>query len=116
MKWSAKVRGDVVDVVTRTSTVSAAWGGACALTALSEVTRKRARTWPNWIVLVGPRPLPLMVTHVPPDVGPDAGEMPKITGTGGLPRLLADDAAPNAAGPVAAAPEEVTSEDPFGAP
>ncbi|BBH18908.1 hypothetical protein Back11_02530 [Paenibacillus baekrokdamisoli] len=82
VNWSA---ADVVDVppvvVTLTSTVPALPAGAVAVICVAEFTVKPvAAVAPNVTAVAPDRFVPINVTVVPPDVGPDVGEMLVIVG------------------------------------
>jgi hypothetical protein len=70
-------------VVTVTSTVPLPTG-LTAVICLSVFTEKLAAVAPNstWLTLL--KPVPLIVTIVPPAAGPDVGEMLAIVGIGGI--------------------------------
>jgi hypothetical protein len=70
-------------VLTVTSTVPAACGGDTALIEVSEFTVKLlAATLPNETPVAPVKPLPVMVTLVPPAVLPELGEIPVTAGAG----------------------------------
>jgi hypothetical protein len=82
VNWSA---GDVPDVplavFTVTSTTPTAWAGAVTVIEVSEFTVKLvAAAVPKWMALAPVKPLPLIVTTVPPPLGPVAGVTPVTTG------------------------------------
>ena len=70
--WSALPVAEVpVGVLTMTSTVPAAWEGDTALMDVSELTVKLVAATPPNVTLAAPvKPLPVMVTLVPPAVVP----------------------------------------------
>ena len=84
MNWSA---ADVVLVspleVTVTSTVPADSAGEVATMEVDELTVIAvAAVLPNATVAPEVKPVPVMVTEVPPDVGPEVGDMAVIVGAG----------------------------------
>jgi len=70
-------------VVTFTSTVPLP-AGLTAVICLSLFTVKLTAVVPNSTWLTPVKPLPVIVTVVPPVVGPDVGEMLAIVGIGGI--------------------------------
>jgi hypothetical protein len=61
-------------VVTETATGPAAWAGVVAVTLVADVTCTDVALTPPKVTLVVPvRRVPLMVTLVPPVVGPEVG-------------------------------------------
>ena len=72
VKSSAEEIADVPPaVVTVTSTVPAACAGEVAVIWVSETTVKvAAAVAPKWIAVAAVKPVPAMVTEVPPAVGP----------------------------------------------
>ena len=74
MNWSAGVTAlNPFGVVTVTSTVPAAPAGAVAETEVAEVTLKMAGTEPKSTAVAPLKPVPVMVTPVPPSLDPDVG-------------------------------------------
>jgi hypothetical protein len=72
---------EVVSIVTALAPAPRA--GEVALTLLSEMTVKDvAGVGPKWTASVSINPDPVIVTSVPPAVGPEAGVMEEITGDG----------------------------------
>jgi len=82
--WSAPEVADVPPpVVTVTSTVPAAPAGAVAVIEVSELTVKpSAFAAPNFTAVAPEKPVPVIVTGVPPAVGPAVGEIDVTVGTG----------------------------------
>ena len=82
VKRSAGEVADVpTDVVTVTSTVSAACGGLVAvIEAALVIVQLEAAVLPNFTEVAPVKPVPVMVTDVPPAVVPDTGEMPVTVG------------------------------------
>ena len=72
------------NVVTRTSMVLAAEGGATAVMAVSESTVKSAARPPKVTPLAPVKLLPVMTTLPPPAVVPVAGVMPLTEGAEAL--------------------------------
>ncbi|BDT90824.1 hypothetical protein IFM12275_08000 [Nocardia sputorum] len=73
-------------VVTVTWTVPADPAGAMAVIWVGEFMVNVVAVLPN-LTVVGPvNPVPVIVTLVPPDVGPDVGEMEVIVGMAEPPR------------------------------
>ena len=69
-------------VVTVTSTTPAGFSGAVAVIFVALVTVTLvAALLPNITAVAPVKPLPVMVTLVPPAVGPDDGEIPATAGT-----------------------------------
>jgi len=64
------------ELVTRTSTAPGACAGARARTSGSETTWMTARVVPKSTPVVSSKPEPLIVTHVPPALGPLDGSSP----------------------------------------
>ena len=84
LKWSA---GEVAEVppavVTVTSTVPAAWAGEVVVILLLESTVKEAAAVVPKCTAVAPvRWVPVIVTRMPPTVGPEVGETPWTVGRG----------------------------------
>ena len=81
MNWSAAEVGDVPPtVVTLTSTVPVP-AGEVALIDVAEFTVKPvAEVAPNVTAVAPEKPLPVIVTVVPPASGPDVGEMDVTAG------------------------------------
>jgi hypothetical protein len=72
-------------VVTVTSIVLARPGGAVAVIEVSEFTVKFAAGMePNETALAPVKPVPVIVTTVPPAVGPESGESPVTVGFGAM--------------------------------
>ena len=69
-------------VVTDTFTVPATWAGAVTVSfdPDTNVEGSAGSTEPNFTVAPGTNPLPVIVTTVPPPVGPLVGLMPETTG------------------------------------
>ena len=84
MNWSAALVALVPPpVVTRTSIVPAAWAGAVAVIWVLLLTVKPLAAVPPKVTAVAPEKLvPVMVTVVPPLVGPLVGEMEVTVGAG----------------------------------
>jgi hypothetical protein len=83
VKWSTlEVALVPLDEVTVTSTVPAAFNGEAAETEVEEMTVKLvAGAEPKWTVLAPLKPLPVMVTALPPASGPTTGLTELTTGT-----------------------------------
>ena len=75
MKWSAEEVAEVPPVVvTVTSTVAAACAGEVAVIWVAETTVKpEAAVVPKWTAVAPVKLVPVMVTEVPPAVGPEVG-------------------------------------------
>src|ERR1700682_156325 len=73
VNWSASVAALVPpDVVTVTSTTPAAWAGLTAAICVSDTNVKPAAGVAPKLTAVTPvKPMPLIVTFVPPRVGPE---------------------------------------------
>jgi hypothetical protein len=86
VNWSAAAAGDVpLGVVTVTSTVPAAWGGAVAVIDVAELTvNERAAVLPKLTAVAPVKFVPVIVTEVPPAVLPVVGLSPVTAGTGVL--------------------------------
>jgi len=70
-------------VPTLTSTVPATWGSVTARICVGLVTVKlAAAVVPNWTDVAPKKPLPVMVTGVPPLVVPAVGLIDEMTGVG----------------------------------
>jgi hypothetical protein len=70
-----------LDVVTAMLYVAAAWAGETAVIVVAETTLKLvAGTDPKATLVAPVNPLPVIVTVVPPAVGPEAGEMAVMAG------------------------------------
>jgi hypothetical protein len=70
-------------VVTVISIVPAAWAGEVTFIRVSESTVKtEAESVPNRTSVVPVKPVPVIMTNVPPATGPVAGEIPEMAGTG----------------------------------
>jgi hypothetical protein len=73
-------------VVTRTSAEPAAWAGASTVRVVSFVTEKVGAFVPPKLMLVTagdpdvPKPVPVIVTRLPPVVGPPVGLTPVTVG------------------------------------
>ena len=82
MNWSALTFALVpAGVVTAMAWVAAAWAGETALIWVEETTLKLVAATPPKSTLVAPvKPVPVMVTVVPPVVGPEVGEMAVMAG------------------------------------
>ena len=82
MNWSATLVALVPPiVVTRTSTVPAAWAGAVAVIWVALLTVTPLAAVPPKVTAVAPdRLVPVMVTVAPPAVGPAVGEMEVTVG------------------------------------
>jgi hypothetical protein len=85
VNWSADATGEVpLGVTTVTSTVPEPAGDvAVTLVSLFTVIEVAAEV-PNMTVLAPLRPEPVMLTTVPPIVGPVLGETPVTTGLPGI--------------------------------
>jgi hypothetical protein len=81
---SAPTIGDVPEgVVTVMSTIPAAWGGAVAMTWVSDSTVKLLAAWlPNDTCVAPVKLVPVILMTAPPAVLPDAGVMADTAGTG----------------------------------
>ena len=87
VNWSAGAFSAEVPpgVVTVTSTVAADSGGAVAVMDTALLTVKDAAVVePNATALAPVKPVPVMVTEVPPAVDPDVGASPVTVGCGGV--------------------------------
>ena len=72
-------------VVTAMAWVAAAWAGETAVILVAEATLKLVAATPPKRTLVAPvNPVPVMVTVVPPVVGPEVGEMAVMAGAAAL--------------------------------
>jgi hypothetical protein len=82
VKWSAELVAEVPPgVVTVTSTVPAEPAGEVAVTLVSLATvNDVAAVLPKLTAVAPVNPLPVIVTAVPPAIGPPAGETPVTTG------------------------------------
>jgi hypothetical protein len=83
VNWSAGVTtADCpIGVVTRTFVVAAACAGETATMLVSEFTVTPDAATPPKVTAVAPvKPVPVIVTDVPPATGPDAGDTPDTTG------------------------------------
>ena len=70
--------------VTLTSTMPVSPGGAVAvISVLLSTMNSRAAAAPKETPLALVKSVPVIVTTVPPTVGPDAGDRPLIAGAGG---------------------------------
>ena len=69
-------------VVTLTSTVPALPAGALTVMDVALLTVNVVRVAPNWTLVTPEKFVPVMVTLVPPAVGPLLGEMLLTVGTG----------------------------------
>ena len=75
-----------VEVVTATFTAPAAWAGVVAEILVALFTVKLVAGVPPNVTAEAPvKPVPVIVTLVPPEALPDAGEIPAIVGTGPRP-------------------------------
>jgi len=63
-------------------------GGLVAVMAVVPVTVKRAGMLPNLTPVAPVKPVPVMVTGVPPDAGPETGEIPVTAGGTARPEIL----------------------------
>jgi hypothetical protein len=80
----AEIADVPLGVVTLTSTVSAASGGETALMVVELTTVKLMAAFvPKWTAVAPVKLVPVIVTVVPPDVGPSCG-ITAVT-VGGLP-------------------------------
>ena len=75
-----EVEAVMLALLTVTFTVPAACGGAVAVICVSELTVKLAATPPKFTALTPVKLLPLMVTTLPPAVGPVPGLIAEILG------------------------------------
>ena len=84
MKWSAGVAALVPPgVVTMTSTVPAAWAGLVTTIWVLVLEMIVAATPPKVTLVTQSKAVPVMVTVVPPVLGPLLGETPVTTGATG---------------------------------
>jgi len=69
-------------VVTVTSMVPAAWGGMITVIVVALVTDTGVvlDMLPNFTAVAPVKPVPVIVTVIPPDAGPDPGETPVTVG------------------------------------
>ena len=75
MNWSAADVADVPPaVVTVTSTVPVPAGDVAVIDVAELTVKLVALTAPNFTAVAPVRVVPVMVTNVPPAVGPDVGE------------------------------------------
>ena len=75
MNWSAADVADVPPaVVTVTSTVPLPAGDVAVIDVAELTVKLVALTAPNFTAVAPVRVVPVMVTNVPPAVGPDVGE------------------------------------------
>ena len=85
VKWSADDVADVPPaVVTVTSTVPAAWAGLVTVIRVSPFTVMAPVVFavlPNFTVFAPVKPVPVMITDVPPVAVPKVGEMLVTVGT-----------------------------------
>jgi hypothetical protein len=69
-------------LVTVTSTVPAEWAGEVVVISVSETTvNEPTAVVPKWTDVAPVKVAPVMVTGVPPAVGPEVGEIAVITGS-----------------------------------
>jgi hypothetical protein len=89
MNWSAAEVADVPSgVVTVTSTGPGELAGLVVLIILSlTITTLVAEVFPKFTAFAPVKPVPVMITAVPPDVEPDTGVMPVIVGAGAVTRM-----------------------------
>ena len=81
MKWSAELVEDVpVSFVTVMSTVPAVPAGEVAVMEVSETMVKLAALPAKLAPLASAKPVPVMVTTVPPAIGPATGVIPVTLG------------------------------------
>jgi hypothetical protein len=74
VNWSSGLVGDVpMEVVTTTSTVPLPAGDVAVMVELFTTWKVAAATVPNFTDVAPPKPLPEMVTDVPPAAGPVFG-------------------------------------------
>jgi hypothetical protein len=74
VNWSSVVMALVPSgVVTVTSTVPTGSAGVVALIEVSEITTNGADVPPKSTAVAPVKPLPLMITAVPPETGPEVG-------------------------------------------
>ena len=82
MNWSAAEVGDVpLGLVTVMSTVPKP-AGEVAVIEVAELTVKPAGTAPNLTAVAPVKLVPVIVTVVPPMIGPDVGDIAVTVGTG----------------------------------
>ena len=69
------------EVVTKTLCNAATWAGETAVISVAETTVKLpARTVPKMTLVAPEKPVPVIVTVVPPDVGPELGDTAATAG------------------------------------
>ena len=95
VKWSAEEVAEVPPVVvTVTSTVAAACAGEGAVIWVAETTVKlEAAVVPKWTAVAPVKLVPVMVTEVPPAVGPEVGAIEPTVGAATKVNLSAEEVA-----------------------
>jgi hypothetical protein len=83
VNWSLELVGDVpLELVTVTSTVPAEWAGEVVVISVSETTvNEAAAVVPKWTDVAPVKVVQVIVTGVPPAVGPDVGEIALTVGS-----------------------------------